>query len=216
MLSQSGSNNLLLILIAFLELLLLAIPITFIYFLKKEPLSYQLKSMGFDHSRYNLKRVLICIFEGILIGSLFLLIANWLIYSSEIIVSYIFGDAFIQDAINNAINVEPTRPNPLELTIIVLLQFLIVGPCEEGFFRGFLFKKLRNKLNFILSLLLSSAIFAFYHVPPFIVPLSTITFYFGYFFALGILLTLLYSLNKGLLLPCIITHSIFNMIVLIT
>ena len=216
MLNQTGSNNLILIFITFLELLLLAIPIIFFYFFKKQSPFSQLKSMGFDRSQYNFKRVLICIFEGTFIAILFCLLASWLIYSSIIVVSYVFGDAFVQNAINNTINVEPTRATPLELTVFVMLQFLIVAPCEEGFFRGFLFKKLKNKLNFVFSLLLSSTIFAFYHIPPFIVPVSTITFYFGYFFTFGILLTFLYSLNRGLLLPCIIAHAIFNTIVLIT
>ena len=215
MLNQTGSNNLILILITFLELLLLVIPIIFVYIFKKQSLFSQLKSIGFDRSKYNSKRVLICIFEGTLIAILFSLIASWLIYSSIIVVSYIFGDAFVQNAINNAIYVEPTRATPVELTIFVILQFMIVAPCEEGFFRGFLFKKLNNKLNFSVSLLLSSTIFAFYHIPPCIVPFSTITFYFGYFFTFGILLSLLYSLNRGLLLPCIIAHAIFNTIVLI-
>ncbi|MBD3342602.1 MAG: CPBP family intramembrane metalloprotease [Candidatus Lokiarchaeota archaeon] len=54
------------------------------------------------------------------------------------------------------------------------LEVLIVGPCEEGFFRGFVLKKSENKLKNTSAILFSSLLFALYHVPPFLVPISTI------------------------------------------
>ena len=215
MLNQLGNENLNLIFFTFLELLLLIIPIVIMNLIEKKPLKNHLKSIGFDFSQYSYKKTLLCICEGIGTALLFFLIAGVLINVSFNIVSSMFGDAFIQDAVSNSIDVKPRDPNPLELIIIISIQFLIVAPCEEAFFRGYLFKNLNSKLNFTISVLLSSTIFAFYHVPPIIVPYSTIFLYFWYFFIFGILLTLLYSLNRELLLPCILTHAIFNMIVLI-
>lgn len=216
MLNQLGSDNLNLIFMTFLELLLLIIPIIIMDLIDKKPLIDHLKSIGFDFSRFSYKKSFLCIYEGIGVAILFFLIAGFLTDVSYTLISSIFGDAFIQDAVSNLIDVSPNEPSPLELIIIISLQFLIVAPCEEAFFRGFIFKKLHYKLNYIFSVVLSSTIFAFYHLPPFIVPYSTIFLYFWYFFTFGILLTLLYSLNRELLLPCILTHAIFNMIVLIT
>ena len=216
MLNQLGNGNLNLIFLTFLELLLLIIPIIILNLIDKKPLIDHLKSMGFDFSRFSYKKAFLFIFEGIGIAIIFFLISGLLIDVSFTIISSIFGDAFIQDAVSNLIDVSPIEPSPFELIIIIFLQFLIVAPCEEALFRGFIFKKLHYNLNYFFSVVLSSTIFAFYHVPPFIVPYSTIFLYFWYFFTFGILLTLLYSLNRELLLPCILTHAIFNMIVLIT
>ena len=216
MLNQMGNDNLNLIFLTFLELLLVIIPIIIMNLMDKKPLIVHLKSMGFDFSRFSYQEALLSIFEGIGVAIILFLIAGLLTDVSFTIISSIFGDAFIQDAVSNLIDVSPTEPSILELIIIIFLQFLIVAPCEEAFFRGFIFKKLHYKVNYIFSLVLSSTIFAFYHVPPFIVPYSTIFLYFWYFFTFGILLALLYSLNRELLLPCILTHAIFNTIVLIT
>lgn len=216
MLNPLGNSNLVLIFLIFMELLLIIIPVAIIFLREKVPISDQLRSIGFDFSRYTYKKVIGCICEGILVAILFVLIAELLVHISFGIVSSIFGDAYVQEAVTYAIDVEPSAPNTLELTVIILLQFLIVAPCEEAFFRGFVFEKLRIKFKYLYSLVISSSIFSLYHVPPFIVSMSTIILFFGYFFTFGILLAILYSLNRGLLLPCIIAHSIFNMIVLIT
>ena len=65
------------------------------------------------------------------------------------------------------------------------------------------------------TILFSSLIFAFYHVPPFLVPLSTIFTFFGYYFTFGILLALVFMLFDFDLVPCIIAHSLFNILLLI-
>ncbi|MFX1502753.1 MAG: type II CAAX prenyl endopeptidase Rce1 family protein, partial [Promethearchaeota archaeon] len=92
---------------------------------------------------------------------------------------------------------------------------IITGPCEEAFFRGFLIKKLKVKLKLSYSIIFSSIIFTLYHIPPFLVPLTTIITYFGYYFAFGVLLSLVFVYFKYSLIPCSVAHSCFNILILL-
>ena len=127
----------------------------------------------------------------------------------------LFGTQFVEQGVENAITTEPFNPTITQLIIIITIQIIIVGPCEEGFFRGFIIKKSQKKMKLIYSVILSTFIFTIYHVPPFLVPGSTIITFFGYFFTLGMLLALTFIFFKNSLLPSSIAHSMFNILILI-
>ena len=153
--------------------------------------------------------------QGILFGVIFYLIGGFIFsFFVDVIIKNMLGFVFAENGLNNAISVEPINPQPIELVIIIILQVLIVGPCEEGFFRGFVLKKIKNKSNFILALIISSLCFTIYHIPPILVPISTIITFFGYYFSYGLLFGGLYMINKESLLPSMVAHSLFNIFVL--
>lgn len=210
-----GATPLILILFITLEILLIIIPNFIASYIEKKSFKEELVDMGFSLSNFNIKRVLLLVFQGVLIGVIFYFIGGWiLIFFVDIVIKNVLGTVFVENAIQNAINIEPINPQIFELVIIIVLQILIVGPCEEGFFRGFILKKINNKSNYFLALTISSLCFAIYHIPPILVPLSTIITFFGYYFTFGLLFGGLYRINKESLLPCSIAHSFFNILVL--
>ena len=211
-----GATPIILILFITLELLLIIIPNLIASYVEKKSFKEELVDMGFSLSNYNIKRILLLISQGILIGVIFYFIGGWIfIFFVDIVIKNVLGTVFVENAINNTINVEPMNPQIIEFVIIIVLQVLIVGSCEEGFFRGFVLKKIKNKSKYYIALIISALCFTFYHIPPILVPISTIITFFGYYFTFGLLFGVLYRINKESLLPNIVAHSLFNILVLI-
>jgi membrane protease YdiL (CAAX protease family) len=153
---------------------------------------------------------------GFLIGIIFFLISSFIMsFFVKYIVQILFGAQFVEEGINNAISTSPNSPTLIQLIVLVAIQVVIVAPCEEGFFRGFIIKKSHKKMKMLYSITLSSIIFSIYHVPPFLVPLSTIITFFGYYFFFGIFLSLTFVLFKNSLLPSSIAHSTLNILILL-
>jgi len=172
--------------------------------------------MGFLQKTNSLKNLTLKIFLGLLIGTLLFFFSSFVLYFfTNFIVPILFGTQFVEQGLENAITTAPFNPTITQLIIIITIQIIIVGPCEEGFFRGFIIKKSQKKMKLIYSVILSTFIFTIYHVPPFLVPVSTIITFFGYFFTLGTLLALTFIFFKNSLLPSSIAHSIFNILILI-
>ncbi len=89
---------------------------------------------------------------------------------------------------------------------LVILRAVILAPlCEELIFRGLTFKRMREDANFLASAVISSAIFALYHMN---VPQGIFAFLFG------MLLCLLYDMFGNLWVP-IIVHASANILSII-
>lgn len=211
-----GATPLILILFITLELLLIIIPNLIASYVEKKSFKELLVDMGFSLSNYNIKRIISLISQGILIGVIFYFMGGLIfIFFVDVVIKNVLGTIFVENAINNAINVEPMNPQIIELVILIVLQILIVGPCEEGFFRGFILKKIKNKSNYLIALIISTLCFTLYHVPPILVPIPTIITFFGYYFTFGLLFGGLYRMYKESLIPSMVAHSLFNILVLI-
>jgi membrane protease YdiL (CAAX protease family) len=210
-----GKDPWLLIAIMFLEIFLILIPALIVSKIEKRPIIEEFKEMGFKLKTNSLKNFTLKIFIGSLIGILLFFFSSFLYFFANSIVQTLFGTQFVEQGVENAITTAPFNPTITQLIIIITIQIIIVGPCEEGFFRGFIIKKSQKKMKLIYSVVLSTFIFAIYHVPPFLVPVTTIITFFGYFFTLGTLLALTFIFFKNSLLPSSIAHSMFNILILI-
>ncbi len=211
-----GKDPSLLIAITFFEIFLILIPALIASKIEKKPIIEEIKEMGFQPKINSLNNFILKIFLGLLIGTLLFFFSSFVIYFfSNFLVPILFGTQFVEQGVENAITTEPLNPTITQLIIIITIQIIIVGPCEEGFFRGFIIKKSQKKMKLIYSVILSTFIFTIYHVPPFLVPVSTIITFFGYFFTLGTILALTFIFFKNSLLPSSIAHSIFNILILI-
>lgn len=210
-----GEDPSLLIVITFLEIFLIIIPALIASKIEKRPIIEEFKEMGFLQKTDSLKNFTLKIFLGLLIGTLFFFFSSFLYFFTNFIVQTLFGTPFVEQGVENAITTEPFNPTITQLIIIITIQIIIVGPCEEGFFRGFIIKKSQKKMKLIYSVILSTFIFTIYHIPPFLVPISTFITFFGYFFTLGTLLALTFIFFKKSLLPSSIAHSMFNILILI-
>ncbi|MHA1334391.1 MAG: CPBP family intramembrane glutamic endopeptidase [Promethearchaeota archaeon] len=211
-----GENPWILIGFMFLELLFIIIPVKISAIVEKKRFSDVLKEIGFKHEDEHYLKKFLKIFTGISLGVFFYFIGGYIIFFfRNIIVENIFGTAFIKTGEKGAIKALPVKLNIIQLIIIIILEFLLVAICEEAFFRGFLLTKLANKIKKYYATIISSIFFAIYHVPPFLVPIATIITFFGYFFSFGILLSLIFYLFKGSLIPCILAHGFFNVLIII-
>lgn len=210
-----GKDPNILILISFAEILFIIVPSFIAAKIEKTPFILEVKDLGFNVKNPKLKNIILKIFAGILIGTLFFFFSSFLYIFTNFIVQTLFGTQFVEQGVENAITTEPFNPTITQLIILITIQIIIVGPCEEGFFRGFIINKSQKKMKLIYSVILSTFIFTIYHVPPFLVPVSTIITFFGYFFTLGTLLAITFIFFKNSLLPSSIAHSMFNILILI-
>lgn len=97
-------------------------------------------------------------------------------------------------------------------TVLFILSMLCVGFIEEVIFRGFLFKAM-CKDNIRLAIFVSSITFCLGHIVNLLNgrELLPTLLQICYATAIGFLFTIIFYKGKSLL-PCIITHSIFNSI----
>jgi membrane protease YdiL (CAAX protease family) len=211
-----GKDPNILILISFAEILFILVPSLIAAKIEKKPFIVEVKELGFNVKNSKLKNIILKICAGILIGIFFFFISDLLLtFYIRSIIQNLLGVQFIEDGIGNAISTSPANPNFIQLSLLIAIQIAIIGPCEEAFFKGLIIKKSKNKVKLIYSIILSSLLFTIYHVPPFLVPLTTIITFFGYYFTFGILLSLVFVAFKGSLLPSSIAHSSLNILLLI-
>ena len=211
-----GKDPIILIILSFLEILLVLIPTLIASKVEKISLLDELKEMGFQRKPTTLRKMLLKVVLGILIGTVFFFVSGYIIsFFVNIIVQILFGAQFVEEGVSNAISTNPINPTLIQLIILIAIQIMIVAPCEEGFFRGFIIKKSHKKMKLFYSIIFSSLIFSIYHVPPFLVPLSTIITFFGYYFTFGIFLSLTFVLFKNSLLLSSIVHFTLNILILL-
>ncbi len=211
-----GKDPNILILISFAEILFILVPSLIAAKIEKKPFIVEVKELGFNVKNSKFLNIILKICAGMVIGIFFFFISDFLLMIYiRFIIQNLFGAGFIEDGIDNAISTSPVNPNVIQLLLLIAIQIFIVGLCEEAFFRGFIINKSKMKLKLTYSVILSSFLFAVYHVPPFLVPLTTIITFFGYYFTFGILLSLIFVAFKGSLLPSSIAHSSLNVLLLI-
>ncbi|MFX1305797.1 MAG: CPBP family intramembrane glutamic endopeptidase [Promethearchaeota archaeon] len=212
MVVQLGENPWILIGLTLLEILFIITPALIVSKLEKKSFTMTLKDMGFEKN----EDLFIKIISGLSFGILFFFLSNYIIiFFRDVVINNIFGYEFVEQGQEGVISTTPIRPNFIQLITLVILQLIIVGPCEEAFFRGFLIKKIKTKLKIAYSIIISSILFTLYHVPPFLVPLTTIITFFGYYFVFGLVLSLIFTYFGESLIPCSIAHSFFNILLLL-
>ena len=216
MVFELGQNPWILISLTFLEILFIIIPALIASKIENKPLKVEINEMGFHKIKTPLPPILLKFFAGLVLGIAFFLIGGYIIFFfKDIVVTLLFGAPFVQAGEEGAISTSPTNADQFQLLIILILQVVIVAPCEEGFFRGFIINKSEQKFKFSWVVILASTCFALYHVPPFIVSIATIISYFGYYFTFGILLALVFKYFDDSLIPCCIAHALFNILTIL-
>ncbi len=209
---QLGEKPWILIGLIFLEILFVIIPAYISSKIEKKSFKELLFEMGFQKN----DDILIKIIAGLSIGVIFFSFGNFiLIFFRHIVIENLFGTKFIAEGQEGVISTIPFQPNIVQIIILVILQIIIIGPCEEAFFRGFIIKKLNVKMKIAYTVIISSILFSLYHVPPFLVPLATTITYFGYYFVFGVLLASIFIFFEYSLIPCSISHSCLNVLLLL-
>ncbi|MFX0043394.1 MAG: CPBP family intramembrane glutamic endopeptidase [Candidatus Hodarchaeota archaeon] len=213
---QLGSNPWLLIGLSSLEILFVLLPALIAGKIEKKGIKEELIEMGFKKNQDPLIENLLKIFSGIGIGILLYATGGFIIYFyRDIIIKFIFGTYFVQHGDEGAISTQPIEPSIIQVIIIIVLQVLIIGICEEAFFRAFLINKFKNKMRLRYAFIFATVLFTLYHVPPFLVPITTMITFFGYYFSIGILFSFIFIYFNYSLIPVSIAHSLFNILIIV-
>lgn len=99
--------------------------------------------------------------------------------------------------------------------VAFIFQLLCVGISEELFFRGYLFGKLDKSIGFLKSAILSSIIFAFFHLSWYLFPyypfidIPGLIYRLAYTGLFGFVMCFIYKYSRSLIGP-ILLHGIFN------
>ncbi len=196
-----------------IEFLFLICPAIFFKITHRESLKTSILSRSFPHKQSILVRFGDVV-TGILSGIFLSFLAQGLLYGTYLSIIGLFGENFYNTASSGSIDVIPTTVSIAESIFMILIYFLIIGVCEEYFFRSVLFVELKKMIK-NWSYIINGIIFGLYHVFPGVVPIQTTITFFPYYFLLGILLCVLLEVQKNDLLSNIIAHGVFNALPLI-
>ncbi len=149
---------------------------------------------------------------SIAIAFLMLLLAPTIIQALDTVIIFFFQEEGLQQARDGANYVTVSDfSGPGDVILVVIVQFAFVAFNEELFFRGFLVDVIH--LPPAARLLISSGCFALYHVVSSF-NLFTIMHITVYYFTWGIVLVFQRWMGKGQLLFPIITHGLFNVLLM--
>ncbi len=219
------ANPYLIIFSSFIELILFIVPMLYIgKYLKKPNLNNRLILLGFTVKGFNNKRIM----KEILIGIGFAILGVFLVFCVsfliEVILTVIFGYEIVHDILGTSgeADVLITSSDVLTIFWLVIIMILIIGTSEEVLFRGFLQKGLVRSLGKKWGIIITALIFSSIHlIGIFLFPESLTTFLvslllnFFPFFAISILLGLLYNWRKENLIAVMITHGVYNALTII-
>ncbi len=219
------TNPYLIIFSSFIELILFIVPMLYIgKYLKKPNLNNRLILLGFTIKGFNIKGIL----KEIFIGTVFAILGVFLVLSvsflMEVILTIIFGYEIVYDILGTSgeVDVFITSSDIFSIIWLVLIMILIIGTSEEVLFRGFLQKGLVRSLGNIGGILITALIFSSIHlIGIFLLPESLTSFIvslllnFFPFFAISLLLGLIYYWRKENLIAVMITHGVYNALTII-
>jgi len=213
------------IITSFVELIFILVPTLYVgKYLQRPTLNNRLILLGFTKKGFDKTKLV----KEILIGLGFAVVGVTLVLSisflMEIILSLIFGYETIQDLFGTAGEVDTmiASADILSIFLLTLIMILIIGTTEEVLFRGFLQKGLVRSLGKSWGIVITALIFSSIHLIGIFMSLGSpiifiISFLFNFFpfFAISLLLGLLFSWRKENLIAVMITHGVYNALTII-
>ena len=210
---------------SFIELILFIVPLLYVgKYLVRPNLNNRLVILGFSKKGFNKIKLFKEIFIGLGFAVVGVLLVLFVSFAMEILLSAIFGANTVSDIIGTPGEVDLliSSSDILSITLLVIIMIVIIGTSEEVLFRGFLQKGLVRSLGKSWGLLVTALIFSSIHlIGIFLSPESLTIFVVSFllnffpFFAISLLLGLLYSWRKENLIAVMITHGVYNAITII-
>lgn len=210
---------------SFVELIFILVPALYVgKYLQNPTLNNRLVLLGFTTKGFDKTKLV----KEILIGLGFAVVGVALVLSisflMEIILSLIFGFETIQEFFGTAGEVDTmiASADILSIFLLSIIMILIIGTTEEVLFRGFLQKGLVRSLGKTRGIIITALIFSSIHlIGIFLSPGSPIFFIISFlfnffpFFAISLLLGLLYNWRKENLVAVMITHGVYDALTII-
>jgi len=214
-------NPLFLVVSTFIELFLILIPLLYIKrFLQNPTLKNRLALLGFTREDFDQMGLI----KEIFIGIGFAFAGLGLVIGSSLIVELILQAFGITIEVADDADVLVSGLDVLFLILMIIMMIVIVGPCEEILFRGYMQKGLVRVVGDKWGIFITAFIFAIIHLmmlpvylliyPPIIV-LILFFYLFVPYIAISLMLGLLFRWRKENLIAVIITHGVYNSLTLL-
>jgi len=118
-----GKDPNILILISFAEILFILVPSLIAAKIENKSFLAELKEIGFQRKPTTLKKMLLKVGFGLLIGTVFYFVSGFIIsFFVNFIVQNLFGAQFVEEGINNAISTTPINPTIIQLIILIAIK----------------------------------------------------------------------------------------------
>ena len=219
---EISSNVYILSLLSLFELIFILLPVRYVKkYLQNPTFKNRLALLGFTTKGFTKKGLIKEALIGIALAFLGVFVVYGLSYLIELILEFLFGIEIIQDASGLSGDPIPVDLGSLILFSVVLL--LVIGTSEEILFRGFMQKGLVRKLGDTWGILITALFFALIHlIGLFALALTTpltliITFILSFvpYFAISLMLGLLFYWRKENLIAVVIMHGVYDVLVIL-
>ncbi|MHA2281764.1 MAG: CPBP family glutamic-type intramembrane protease [Promethearchaeota archaeon] len=191
-------------------------------YLKNPTLKNRLILLGFTTRGFDKKRI----FKEVLIGLGFALIGVFIVIGTTVLIELILELALNINIThdNTGLTGEIIPPDLPSLIVFSVIVILAVGTSEEILFRGFMQKGLVRSLGERWGILVTALIFSmihlvgiflsFFELQPFVFIVLFILSFTPYF-AISLVLGLLYHWRKENLIAVVITHGVYDVLVIV-
>ncbi|MFW9939739.1 MAG: CPBP family intramembrane glutamic endopeptidase [Candidatus Thorarchaeota archaeon] len=216
------SNSYFISIISVFELIFIIIPVIYVRkYLNTPTFKNALIFLGFTSKNYDKKRIS----KEILIGLGFAVIGVILVLSVsiliEVIIEMLFRVEIVQDSTELSGDILP--PDIPSLIVFCTVMIVVIGPSEEILFRGFMQKGLVRSLGSKWGILITAFLFAMIHLIGILffaldsLILFIISFLLAFipYFAISLMLGLLYQWRDENLIVNVICHGVYNTLTLI-
>ncbi len=219
-------NPYFLIISSFFELIFIIVPVVYVgNYLQNPTLENRLGLLGFTTRGFEKKEVLKEVLIGLGFAVIGVLLVGIVSFLTEIALETLFGVEIVNDLGNGTGDVESIiySADIIALVLLSIVMILIIGTSEEILFRGFMQKGLMRSLGNKWGIIVTAIIFAMIHVigvillvlnSPLILFISFLLSFIPYF-AISLLLGVIYYWRNENLLAIVITHGVYDALTII-
>ncbi|MFX1374518.1 MAG: CPBP family intramembrane glutamic endopeptidase [Promethearchaeota archaeon] len=217
------TNSYFISIIALFELVLMIIPVMYVRkYLQNPTIKNGLILLGFTSRDFDRRRILKEILIGISFSIIGVLLVTSIAVFLELILELVFRIEIIQETSDLSVGIIPKDIPSLFIFSVVII--VVIGTSEEILFRGFMQKGLeRSSGNSKWAIIITAFLFSMIHLIGLIAyefesPLSFVLYFlltFFPYFAISLLLGLLYYWRENNLIAVVICHGVYDVITIV-
>ena len=211
------SNSYFLSFISLFELIFIVVPVIYVKkYLENPSLKNNLILLGFTSRGYDRKKIIKEVLIGLSFAVIGVLLVTSVSISLELIIENIFNVEIIQDSSElTDVGIPMDIPS---LIVFAIVMILVIGTSEEILFRGFMQKGLVRNLGTKWGIIITAFIFSMIHLigilllaleSPFVFLISFLLSFLPYF-AISLMLGLLYHWRNENLITVVICHGVYD------